>query len=269
MALTGVFILPIAPGQSSPSSALISHISRSFPAEPLPSFHLDYRLFVDTSSLLPGSDTSQRKSASILTLSHTPFKTYVATSPPKDKSQPTDQPTTFTVVTVPSSSADPFTQLIGTKFQPQWAHRQSMIVDSGTALSLENGQWVIRIGDLKTPSRQTQTGSNLRGMVVEVSFIEQPQLDATRSASQGLLDDAAALKDVTAKGVSKEDETLLRGFLDSVTDGSGVPSIYSVENARSLIRRTKLYGKDKDTSDASPDWDLANLYLDVLRGPRG
>ncbi|OQV02665.1 hypothetical protein CLAIMM_07821 [Cladophialophora immunda] len=264
MALTGVFILPIAPGQTSPSSALISHISRSFPAEPLPSFHLDHRLFVDTSSLLPNSDISQRKSVSILTLSHTPSKTYVATTTPKDKSQATDQSTspTFTVVTIPSSSADPFTQLIGTKLQPQWAHRQSMVIDNGTALSLENGEWTIRVGDLKTPSRPNQAGSNLRGMVVEVSFIEPP-VDTTRN--QGPED---APKDVNAKGVSKEDETLLRGLLDSVTDGSGVPSIYSIETTRSLIRRTKSHVKGKDSSDASPDWDLATLYLDILRGSR-
>ncbi|OAP65228.1 hypothetical protein AYL99_01200 [Fonsecaea erecta] len=268
MAVTGVFILPIAPGQSSPSSALLSHISRSFPAEPLPSFHLDHRLFVDTSSLLPNTDVSLRRSLSILTLSRTPTKTYVATSIPKDKSPPppTDQPAlaapAFTVVTVPSSSADSFTQLIGTKLQPQWAHRQSMIIDNGTALSLENGEWTIRIGDLKTPSRPNQVGPNLRGMVVEVSYLGS-QGDATSSRGP---DDAP--KDVSQKGVGKEDEALLRGLLDSVTDGSGVPSILSSETTRSLFRRTRIHVKDKDSSDASPDWDLATLYLDILRGSR-
>ncbi|KIW78434.1 hypothetical protein Z517_08270 [Fonsecaea pedrosoi CBS 271.37] len=266
MALTGVFILPFGPGQSSPSSALISHISRSFPAEPLPPFHLDHRLFVDTSSLLPNSDTSQRRTTSILTLSQTPARTYIATTGPKEKSQgATDQTASapFTIVTIPSSSADSFTQIVGTKLQPQWAHRQSMIIDNGTALSLENGQWVIRIGDLKTPTRPNQAASNLRGMVVEVSFIEAP-VDATRG--QVPVD---ALKDANAKVVSKEDETLLRGMLESVTDGSGMPSNFSIDAMRSLIRRTNIHLKDKDAGDASPDWDLANLYLDILRGSRG
>merc|ERR1712000_255927 len=66
------FILPLPPNRPSPSSTLISHISRSLPAEPLPPFSLDHRLFVDTSSLLPTADISQRRSTSILTLSHSP-----------------------------------------------------------------------------------------------------------------------------------------------------------------------------------------------------
>ncbi|EXJ72546.1 uncharacterized protein A1O5_03692 [Cladophialophora psammophila CBS 110553] len=265
MALTGVFILPIAPGQSSPSSALISHISRSFPAEPLPPFHLDHRHFVDTSHLLPNSDISQRKSASILTLSHTPSKTYVAISSPKEDSQAAEHlaSPSLTTITIPSSSADPFTQLIGTKLQPQWAHRQSLVIDNGTALSLDGGEWTIRIGDLKTPSRPNQASSNLRGMVVEVSFVGSPA-DTTHNQSP---DDAP--KGVDGKVVSKEDETLLRGLLDSVTDGSGVPSIHNLETTRSLIRRTKAHATDIDTGDTSPDWDLAHLYLDVLRGSRG
>ncbi|KIW95945.1 uncharacterized protein Z519_03011 [Cladophialophora bantiana CBS 173.52] len=265
MALTGVFILPIAPGQSSPSSALISHISRSFPAEPLPPFHLDHRHFLDTSHLLPNSDISQRKSTSILTLSHTPSKTYVAISSPKEESQAAEHlaSPSLTTITIPSSSADPFTQLIGTKLQPQWAHRQSLVIDNGTALSLDNGEWTIRIGDLKTPSRPNQAGSNLRGMVVEVSFIGSPPETAHNQSP----DDAP--KGVDGKAVSEEDETLLRGLLDSVTDGRGVPSIHSLETTRSLIRRTKAHAIDNDTKDASPDWDLAHLYLDVLRGSRG
>ena len=56
MPLTGLFAISISPGESSPSAALVSHISRSYPAASLPTFHLDNRLFVDTSSLHPKSN---------------------------------------------------------------------------------------------------------------------------------------------------------------------------------------------------------------------
>ena len=76
-------------------------------------------------------------------------------------------------------------------------------------------------------------------------------------------------KDIKTGDVSKEDETLLRGFLESVTDGSGVPSILTTGTSRSLIRRTTFQEKDKSATSASPDVELANLYLDILRGSRG
>ncbi|KIW73457.1 hypothetical protein PV04_01574 [Phialophora macrospora] len=261
MPLTGLFILTIGSGQSSPSAALVSHISRSFPAEPLPSFYLDHRLFVDTSSLLPSSNSSLRKSTSILTISHTPATTYVATTSPasQSKEKPVIAPSA-TLITIPSTSADSFTQLIGTKFQPLWAHRQSLIIDSGTALSFLNGEWIIRIGDLKVPPRPNQTGSNLRGMVVEVSHME----DDSDLKIQGPDD---VQKD--GSDIDKEDEALLRGFLDSVTDGSGVPSITNSESSRFLIRRTKALEKDKGTASPPADFELASLYLDALRGSRG
>lgn len=263
MPLTGLFLLPIAPNQPSPSSILISHISRSFPAEPLPPFHLDHRLFVDTSSLLPNADVSQRKFTSILTLSHSPVKTYIGTfSPaPKEKTQAANvqQAPASTIITIPSASADSFTQLIGTKLQPQWAHRQSLVIENGTSLSLQNGQWILRIGDLKTPTRPNQTaGSNLRGMLVEVSHIGAP-IDR---------DLGLELKTQEAN-IDKDDETMMRAFLDSVTSGSGAPPISSMEIARSLFRRTRIQNETQKDSSVLVDWPIAGLYMDMLRGSRG
>ncbi|OCT53571.1 hypothetical protein CLCR_10710 [Cladophialophora carrionii] len=261
MPLTGLFVVAVGPGQSSPSAALISHISRSFPAEPLPTFYLDHRLFIDTSSLLPSSNASLRKSTSILTISHTPTTTYVATtspaSPSKEQSAVAPSPT---LITIPSTSADSFTQLIGTKLQPLWTHRQSLIIENGTALSFLDGEWIIRIGDLKTPPRANQAGSNLRGMLIEVSHMEDDnhvQMQGPNDVQKDVLD------------VDKEDEALLRGFLDSVTDGSGVPSITSSDSNRFLIRRTKVREKDKGAVSPAADFELARVYLDILRGSRG
>jgi hypothetical protein len=260
MPLTGLFALSVSPGQTSPSSALISHISRSFPAEPLSTFYLDHRLFVDTSSILPNSDTALRKSTSILTLSHTPASTYLATASPKAKSQGAEPPSqSSTLITIPSNSADAFTHLIGTKLQPLWTHRQSVVLENGTALSLNNGEWVVRIGDLKVPPRPNQTGSNVRGMLLEVTHLEDRPKPSPNNDAQDRTKDQA---------VAKEDETLLRGFLDSVTEGSGV-NIASPDAVRSLIRHTSFDERDKGTTSVVPDFELAGLYLDILRGSRG
>jgi hypothetical protein len=263
MPLTGLFAIPIGSGQPSPSAAIISHISRSFPAEPLPTFYLDHRLFVDTSGLLPSSNASVRKFTSILTLSHTPATTYVATTSSKGKSQDAEQSSlTSSLITIPSSSADSFTQLIGTKLQPLWTIRQSLIVENGTALSLNNGEWIIRIGDLKVPPRANQAGPNLRSMLVEVAHIENDMDDEIQGSDDGS-------KEAKASAVKEKEETLLRAFLDSVTDGSGVPSIANPETSRSLIRRTRFHEKDKGTASTPPDLELASLYLDIIRGSRG
>lgn len=256
MPATGLFFLSIPPSQPSPSSTLISHVSRSFPAEPLSPFSLDHRLFVDTSSLLPGADVSLRKFTSILTLSHMPGKTFIGTSATKEKGQLADTPPTL--VTIPSSSADTFTQLIGTKLQPQWAHRQSLVVENGAALSLQGGKWTIRIGDLKTPSRSSQPVSNLRGMLFEISHNERT------SASDGA--GRQRVKE-DEQVVSKDDETIIRGVLDSLIDGTGV----RMEGSRVLFGCTKGEGAHEagGAGDAPVDWSLAKLYMDVLRGSRG
>ncbi|KAK4939013.1 hypothetical protein LTR10_020672 [Elasticomyces elasticus] len=245
MSPTGLFLLPIPPNQQSPAATLISYISRSFPAELLPTFYLDHRLFVDTSSLLPNADLSQRKFTSILTLSHTPLSTFVGTSLPKDKSEFAEQASPVTLITIPSTAADTFTQLIGTKLQPQWMHRQSLVVENGMALSLRDGEWIVRIGDLKTPSRANQP-STLRAMALEVTY------HASGPAAQDLETGGASI-------VSTEDETFVRGFSDSLTEAAGI----SLGNSRVLFRNTQ-----SNRSADTVDWDLANLYMDMLRGNR-
>ena len=255
MPSTGLFFLSIPPNQPSPSSTLISHVSRSFPAEPLSTFYLDHRLFVDTSSLLPNADVSQRKFTSILTLSHNPTKAFIGTSATKKKGQSTEQPGATTLITIPSSSADTFTQLIGTKLQPQWAHRQSLVLENGAALSLQNGKWTVRIGDLKTPSRSSQPVSNLRGMLLEISYdVQNPASNGMRT--QGANDNGEA--------VSQDAETLIRGVVESLIDGTGV----NMENSLVLFRSTKGEHEARGSSDGV-DWELAKLYMDVLRGSRG
>lgn len=252
MSPTGLLLLPIPPNQQSPTSALISHVSRSFPAELLPNFYLDHRLFVDTSSLLPNADPSERKFTSILTLSHLPLKSYVGTALPKGKSEPAEQASPLSaLITIPSTAADTLTQLIGTKLQPQWAHRQSLVVENGTALSLRNGEWIVRIGDLKTPSRANQPVT-VRGMVLEITY----------DAAGGLA--AQGVENGESSVVSKDDETLIRGFAESLTEGIGV----SLGSSRVLFRNALRLPQSRGTADVV-DWELAKLYMDMLRGSRG
>ncbi|EXJ89511.1 hypothetical protein A1O3_02578 [Capronia epimyces CBS 606.96] len=257
MPSTGLFFLPIAPNQASPSATLVAHISRSFPAQALPTFHLDHRLFVDTPSLLPNSDASLRRFTSILTLSHTPGTTYVGTTSPKDRATATEQPVASTLVTIPSTHADPFTQLIGTKIQPHWAHRQSLVVDNGTALALQPQEWAVRIGDVKIPTGRSgqQTTSNLRGMLVEVSL--------NNASAQHERLDSTTEEETELEAISKDEETLIRAFLDSLIDGTGV----QMTNSRALFRNTRIPSEDNDTNGVV-DWGLAKLYMDMLRTPR-
>lgn len=248
-----LFFLPVLANQSSPSSGLISHISRSQAAQPLPAFFLDHRLFVDTSSLLPNADTSLRRFTSILTLSHTSAIAYVGTSPPRDATKAADKdqshPSTPTMITIPASATESFTQLVGTKLQPQWAHRQSLIVEGGTSLSLNNGDWILRIGDVKIPSRQSQGGPNLRGTLIEVSR----SVDASAEQKEG-------------PTLTQEDESLIRDFLTSLIQGTGL----KLEQSRTMFRRTaREAGADATRAFDRPDFGLAALYMDMLRGSRG
>jgi len=238
---------------------LITHISRSFPAQPLPAFFLDHRLFIDTSSLLPNADASLRKFTSILTLSHTPTKTYVATSAPRDGKKSNDVPTAPTVITIPSSSLETFTQLVGTKLQPQWAHRQSLILENGTSLSLgTNDEWTVRLGDLKIPSRPNQAGSTIRALALEISYND----DSEVTALGGDGGDAS---------VHEDDEGMIRSFLESLLEGTGV-RIDASTNARALFRKTGIKSEENPkplAPSSAADFSLATLYMDMLRGPRG
>ncbi|KAG9793191.1 hypothetical protein ABEF93_003937 [Exophiala dermatitidis] len=291
MASTGLFFLSIPPNHPSPSALLISHISRSYPAELLPTFHLDHRLFVDTSSLLPNADTSRRQYTSILTLSQSPGTTYVGTTPPpaKEKTKANTQTTPgepdkaaaassdttakTALITIQFTQTDPISQLIGTKLQPLWAFRQSLVVDNGTSLALQHGEWIVRIGDLKTPTsrsgQQSTTSSNLRGMLVEVSFVGSSVIGPEHTNSTADADSSIQMN----SAVGHDDETLIRGLLDSLLEGTGIQMV----NSRALFRRTGAHsetGSKRDMngnakSETIPvDRDLARLYMDMLRTTR-
>ncbi len=63
--------------------------------------------------------------------------------------------------------------------------------------------------------------------------------------------------------VSKEDETLVRGVVDALTEGTGI----SLANSRVFFGRTQREENGK-VAPGTVDWELARLYMDMLRGSR-
>lgn len=60
---------------------------------------------------------------------------------------------------------------------------------------------------------------------------------------------------------TKDDETMLRAFLDALIRGANV----KMDNTRVIVRRTNVGGNNLE----QVDWALAGLYMDMLRGSRG
>jgi hypothetical protein len=178
--------------------------------------------------------------------------TYIGTSPPKHKQEESSQQSvnhavTPTLITIPSSSIDTFTQLIGTKLQPQWAHRQTLVVENGSALALQDGEWHIRVGDVKVPSSPGQGAAALRGMLVELSYNVESQEDQKDGA------------------VSDDDQTMIRGFLTSMTEATGL----SMDSIRAMFRPTSHTVENDSQGGSASDFRLATLYMDMLRGSKG
>jgi len=88
-------------------------------------------------------------------------------------------------------------------------------------------------------------------MLLEISYnAESETTNETNGAS-------------TSASVSKEDETLVRGVVDALTEGTGI----SMANSRVFFRRTQREENGK-VAPGTVDWELARLYMDMLRGSR-
>ena len=118
---------------------------------------------------------------------------------------------------------------------------------------MNKGEWTVRIGDVKIPSRQNQAGPNLRGTLIEVSR----GVDASTELKEGEIP-------------TQEDELLIREFLASLIQETGV----KLEHSRAMFRRIATgtgagVGADVARPLDQPDFALAALYMDMLRGSRG
>jgi hypothetical protein len=93
-------------------------------------------------------------------------------------------------------------------------------------------------------------------MLLEISYNAEPD-EPTNETTNGASASAST-------SVSKEDETLVRSVVDSLTEGTGI----SMANSRVFFRKTQREENGK-VAQGTVDWELARLYMDMLRGSRG
>lgn len=231
--MSSLILLPPLPGNTSITSKLIDHLSHRFPDSEHREFNLAYRLFSDTSSQLPGSDAAQRSFTHIFVSSHDPERGYVRATKP-------GQLEAGESITIASESIEAFTNLMLTKLQPLWYHRQYLTVEEGVSVSLKNGEWIVSVGDIKTASRSTSS-SMLRGTIVELHHT------------------IATFKDEDRE--EKATKILFQDVLDKIFQGTG--ETFGEANfvlGETLSRPAAL----RDNAD----WELAYIYMRMLRGQR-
>ena len=223
-----LFFLLLEANASSPFPALSQHVSRNLSAQPLPPFWLEYRLLVDTSSLLPGVlENRKRRSTQILTLGHFPEKSHVLTEP--------EDSVTPTMISIPSgTTASSFFSMVTAKMQPLWAARNDFRVDNGTSVELSDGEVLaVRVGELRVTGGQG--AGKVRGVIIELSMRED--------ADEGDAIDVAAR------------EVVLRAALETRFRGSGV----NFSNAKLV---SKLISNEPEGSRHA---EMVALYSELMR----
>ena len=224
-----LFFLPSEGNNPSPFNALSQHVSRKISAQLSSPFWLEYRLLVETSSLLPGAlDSRMRRSMQILTLGQFPEKTYVLTEP-QDNS-------TSTIVTLPSgAAANSFFNMVTAKMQPLWAARNEIRLDKGASVELTGGDVLaVRVGELRATVGQRD--SKLRGVIIELTMQNEDSEDGEEI-------------DWTAR------EITLRAALDATFRGSSI----SLTNAKLVQKSTSKQPSDPEHAD------IVRLYADLLK----
>lgn len=164
----------------SPTSILVTHISRKYSPKPLGPYILEHRLLVDTSSLLPGHSAPRRYTHFLALPSQFPGKTFVGTSAATSGSttlpneltngsatKPLDLSGELTLITIPSQP-DTLFPLLMQRMSPLWVPRQAHRIEGGASFLI--GDWQIRVGELKISGGQGQ--GRVRGCVCEVEFLQ-------------------------------------------------------------------------------------------------
>ena len=141
----------------------------------------------------------------------------------------------MTSVTIPSAQAGMFLDMLNSKMGPLWAHRGTERVSEGTAISLREGEWVVRMGELRAEGRKGGAVSmQLRGVLFEVTCVE----------AEGKV----------GEKVGKEADEDVKSFLERLLEGTG----WKLGAARSVVGYTTA--KAEETN-----WALAELYTELLR----
>lgn len=230
-----MLLVPSSPGNASIAGKLVEHLSLRFPDREQREFHLEYRLFSDTSSQLPGTDASQRRFTYVLASSHDPGNGYLRVTKP-------GAPDEGQSITIAAESIESFTTLTLTKLQPLWYHRQHLVIEDGISVSIKDNEWIISIGDVKVAPKSPNAGQ-VRGTVIELH----------RATS--LAEDE--------QGEEQDDQLLFQDVLNKIFEGFGE----HFNNAK--IRTAETLPRSPSVRGGRPaDWQLASMYMDVLRGQR-
>lgn len=220
----------------SPTAKLLRYIERKYPTQDQQAFHVDNRLFSDTSSQLPGSDATQRTFNHVLITSHDEARAYTRTTAPGDTNQ-------GATVTLPISAVEPLVGLLHGKLQALWYPRHALHVTDGVSVLLMDGRVKLSFGDLRTSRGFPGAGSS-RGTLVEVSV---EQYDDTYQ--DGDVDSSPLFRDV------------LRKLLPNIE--------LDFSETEFVASQTQALSETKDQAvPNAPDYDLAKLYMDFFRGLR-
>lgn len=237
MPRTGVYYIALNSNTPSPSTRLIDHLSSAYPEQSHDLYTLDHRLFVDTSSQLPGSDPKHRQYTQTLSTSHNKQSTFVASTEPGSSAQ--------SFITIPTVSLEAFTGLIVTKLQPLWFPRQFVLIDNGVSVAFRPG-FNICIGDVKVAPRQAVAGS-VRGVLVELRQDDINCVDEDEASVETEAEDRAYLAAV---------------FNDTFRDMGVV-----LDESKMVIARTRG-AVDESSEFEDIDSSLAKAYMTLLRRSR-
>lgn len=230
-----MLLLPPSSGNTSIANKLVEHLSHRFPECEHKDFNLEYNLFSDTSSQLPGSDISQRCFTHIFASSHDPERGYVRATQP-------GQPDEGNCITIAAESIESFTSLTLTKMQPLWYHRQHLKVEDGISVSLKNNEWILSLGDVRIASK-SPSSSTLRGTIIE--------LHHTISSSDG------------EKIEEQTSHMLFQDVVSKIFHGTGE----NFGEAKFILGET-LPRSSASHGSRPADWELAYIYMRTLRGQR-
>lgn len=220
---------------NSPTSNLITHLSRKRHTKPLGPYTLEHRLLVDTSSLLPGHATPRRHTHFLTLSSQFPGKTFVGTSAvtsitaatpnePANGSATTQRlASELTLITIPSQP-DTLCPLLMQRMSPLWVPRQAHRVEGGTSFLIDG--WKFRLGELRISAGRGQ--GRVRGCVCELEPVSADYDDEEKYGA--------------------ELARMARVFFETVVQGSGV-DLYEM----------KMVGPVAGGSDG-----LMRQYLDLL-----
>ncbi len=120
-------------------------------------------------------------------------------------------------------------------------------LDNGMAISLGDGEWILRIGELRQEARKAGVASSTsRGILCELTWTE-------------------AQAEETEDPVPQDEQAMMKTFLERLFAGTGVKAY----GARTVMGYTSSApdsaSKGRSDGERGTNWSLAELYTELLR----